>query len=101
MAPQVRRILQSAEPAFLTAYQILDRLPYRDELVAECAKGIRGSGAYHAAASMVREALVNHLGAEVHFDFVATKGATWKVAQTLLEPRHEMAAVYRLAKAAR
>src|SRR4051794_30527942 len=73
---EVRAVLLAAHrgkggdrPNFLTAYQILDRLPTatRDRLVAERTLGGRGSGVSYAAPSVVSDAATSLPGIVVEY----------------------------------
>lgn len=63
----IQGVLLAAHPDALSAEEILDRLPARDALIAQCRIDV-GVGARFAAASMVRNALAE-LGAEVQLSF--------------------------------
>src|SRR5260370_22968726 len=70
---EVRQVLQSAIDAgrygrcFLTAYQILERLPdsTRDRLIAERSRGGHGAGVHYAAPSVVSDAAEMLPGIEI------------------------------------
>ena len=104
IAPDVRNVLATAnkgkgkEPHYLTAYQILDRLPalVRDQLIVE--KGLPGSGAgvYHAAATVVRHALLHHLRGEVEYTYFDNVGATFEVAGHQIRGGNSVCGLYKL-----
>jgi hypothetical protein len=73
IADDVRQVLLSAPDAgqygrcFLTAYQILERLPNatRDRIIAERGHGGQGAGVYYAAPSVVSDAAEMLPGVEI------------------------------------
>jgi hypothetical protein len=101
IAPHLRSVLEDVERdergrrAFLTAYQILDRLKVRDQLIAQC-KLDGGDGiSHHLAAGVVRDSLLANVR-ELEVEIIDTSGATFEVAGKRFKPAPGMAAVYRL-----
>jgi hypothetical protein len=98
----VRRVLANAHagkgtnPCFLTAFQILDRLPsaIRDRIIAERSIGGAGSGQSYAAPSVVSQAAEMVPG--VVIDYIDTRGLTVTVAGRPLTPSYEVCGLYRL-----
>jgi len=71
----VEKVLRNArtgkgtEPAFLTAFQILEALPeqLRDQLIAERTRGGKGAGVTYAAPSVVSDAAEMIPGIEITY----------------------------------
>lgn len=102
VAGDVRRVLDEAEiiegrRAFLSAYQILDRLPVRDRMLTDCEKFQPGDDALHLAASIITRALLQHLTHQVNVDVLDTNGVTIKVGSTTVGSKDGPSAVFRLA----
>jgi hypothetical protein len=101
IAAEVKRVLEGAEISeghrgFLNAYQILDRLSFRDELVSECSRVFKGSGAVDAAAALVSDCAKNHLETEIQIESVATRGIRIEVAGMQVLPRKAGSLLFRL-----
>lgn len=103
-APMVRKVLEDAartgKRSFLTAYQILDRLPdaERAQLIAvHSAVGGLGAGTNDTATNAIAHILSNNLAEEVeepaHFD---ARGAQFKVGDDKIESRDPALGLYRL-----
>ena len=88
---------KGAGPCFLTAYQVLDRLPQatRDRLIAERTLGGTGSGVSYAAPSVVSDAAERLPGIEI--SWVDTRGLSLRVAGQPVSPGYEICALYRIA----
>ena len=99
---EVTAVLQNAArgdgnvPNFLTAYQILDRLPdrIRTRLIAERTLGGRGSGVSYAAPSVV-SAAAEMLQPNVEIRYLDNRGITLQVASTQITPGFEVCGLYR------
>ena len=97
----VRAVLAAARrgkgdrPNYLTAFQILDRLPaeLRTRLVSERTPGGTGAGTVFAAPSVVSRA-ARMAGAEV--EYLDSVGLSVQVAGQPVTPSYEVCAVYRL-----
>lgn len=87
---------KGTEPQFLTAYQILDRLPQaiRDRLVNERTLGGRGAGVRYSAASVVSDAAEDVKGVQIAY--VDTKGLLLEVAGQQVNPGNRLCGMYRL-----
>jgi hypothetical protein len=100
---QVRSVLQNANrgkgdiPNYLTAFQILERLPpqLRDQLIAERGIGGRGCGTSYAAPSVVSDA-AEMLGEHVKIEYMDSTGVSVQVAGQAVTPSNEVCALYRL-----
>lgn len=87
-------------PHFLTAYQILQRLPtQRDVLLATRPKPGEGAKAYWSAASEVQNAL-RGLRSQVDVDFIDTRGMAFVVDKREFRAGYPVVALYRLKRAA-
>lgn len=86
---------KSDRPNFLTAFQILDRLPdpLRARLVGERTAGGEDAGIVFAAPSVVSRA-ARMAGAEV--EYLDSVGLSVQVAGRPVTPSYEVCAVYRL-----
>lgn len=84
------------EPNYLTAYQILDRLPtdIRDRLIRERTIGGQGAGVAYAAPSVVSDAAEKVPGIQI--EYLATRGLVIEVAGQQLRPGFEVCGLYRL-----
>jgi hypothetical protein len=99
---EVRDVLARAsrgkgdETTFLTAYQILARLPeaIRARLIDERQLGGKGTGVHYAAASVVSDAAEQIQGVEVRY--LDTRQLTIHVAGQLVEPGYQVCGLYRL-----
>lgn len=101
---EVRAVLAAANrgkghaPHFLTAYQILERLPHalRDQLISE--RGMPGekAGVYHAAASVVKDALLHQLRSEIEIAYFDNVGASFDVAGSSVRGGYPVCGLYRL-----
>lgn len=96
-----RVLLESARgdgdrPNFLTAYQILDRLPeiMRTRLIEERTLGGRGSGVSYAAPGVVSDAA--KMLPDILVDYIDNRGIQIEVAGQMLTPGHEVCGIYRL-----
>lgn len=101
VASSVRRVLDSAEVVegkrvYLSAYQILDRLEQRDQLLEECGRRCVGEDVYHLAASIITKALLSHLTRDVSFDVVQGQGVSIKVGSSTIGGKNGPSAVFRL-----
>lgn len=99
---EVRSVLADASqgkgtaPSFLTAYQILDRLPdsIRSRLIAERSVGGQSAGSSYCAPSVVADAA--EMIPEVEIAYMDTMGVTLKVAGHVLTPGYSVCGIYRL-----
>ena len=97
----VRAVLASARkgkgdrPNYLTAFQILDRLPdaLRARLIGERTEGGRAAGTVFAAPSVISRA-ARMAGAEV--EYLDSIGLSVLVAGQAVTPSYEVCGVYRL-----
>ena len=100
--PQVRNVLSNASkgkgtvPCFLTAYQILDRLPsaLKETLIHERTRGGKGAGVYYGAASLVSDAAEQI--PEIEISYLDTKGLAIQFEQSSINPGYEVCGLYRL-----
>lgn len=100
---EVLAILQNAKagkgalPKALTAYQVLEMHPRRDELIAKHGRPGRRSGSSFSAAQVVARALMKlEQGGAVKFKYVATAGMFFIVAGEPVVPGYEVCAFYQL-----
>ena len=101
----VRRVLldarrgKGARPNFLTALQILDRLPkeIRSRLISERSGGGEGAGKPFAAPSLVSHAARLIPGVEV--EYMDSVGLSVKVAGEPIAPSYEVCGLYRIVPA--
>lgn len=77
-------------PVFLTAYQILDRLPAatRDRLIAEQTLGGRGAGVSYAAPSVVSDAAEKLPG--IAISWIDTRGLRLEIAGHEVVPGYKI-----------
>lgn len=98
----VQTVLQNAHrgkgdrPNFLTAYQILDRLParLRDQLIAERGLGGQGTGVAYAAPSVVSDAAELVPGRVI--EYMDSVGITVEIAGQRRTPANQVTGLYRL-----
>lgn len=90
------RVRNSDDPPFLTAYQILDRLPdqIRSRLIAERGMGGARAGVNYAAPSVVSDAAEMLQGIDIRW--LDTRTITVDVNKQPITPGAEVVAVYRL-----
>lgn len=84
---------------YLTAYQILDRLPVdlRDRIINERGRGGTGEGVPYAAPSVVAMAaqmVCKDTGGTI--DYIDTAGLKVQVKDQCVEPSYEVCGLYRL-----
>lgn len=99
---QVREVLESARkgkgdrPNYLTAFQILQRLPetLKSRLIEERGIGGKGSGQSYAAPSVVSDAA--ELIPDVEIDYIDSGGLAITVADTAVLPSYEVCGLYRI-----
>ncbi len=102
---EVRAILEQAARGkspttkYLTAYQILDRLPSDryDQLVNQRGRGGKGEGVYYAATSVVAKAaemVCNDSDGDI--DYIDTGGLKVEIKDQIVEPSYEVCGLYRL-----
>ena len=87
------------EPQFLTAYQILDRLPEatKHRLIEERKLGGKGAGVAFAAPSVVANALRQM--PDVETAYIDCRGLLVKLGEETIEPSFDVCAVYRIRRA--
>ncbi len=98
----VADILRSASradgnhPYFLTAYQILNRLPQdiRTRLIRERTMGGRGAGVSYGAPSVVSDAA--EMLPNIKIDYIDNRGIQVEVAGHTITPGFEVCGIYRL-----
>lgn len=101
---EVRQVLCSASRGkgnrlnFLTAFQILDRLPaeIKERLIAERTRGGRGAGQSYAAPSVVSDAAEMLEGIVV--EYVDSQGIEVTVAGQSVTPSNVVCGIYRLSE---
>ena len=83
-------------PNFLTAYQILDRLPpdIRDRLIEERTLGGQGAGVSYSAASIVSDAA--GMLPSIVVEYIDTRGMEMQVAGQGITTGFPVSAIYRL-----
>lgn len=83
-------------PYFLTAYQILDRLPdeIRTRLIQERTLGGSGAGVHYAATSVVSDAAA--MLPNIRIDYIDNRGMQVQVAGQTITPGFEVCGIYRL-----
>lgn len=99
----VRKVLEAANkgkgrhPQFLTAYQILNRLPQetRERLITERSLPGKGAGVHHAAASVVMHA-IRQLGSEVDVEYFDNVGISFEVGGASIVAGYPVCGLYRL-----
>lgn len=99
----VRRVLRSASrgkgtrPSFLTAYQVLNRLRDRAQLIAEHGRGGRGHGTHFAAPSVVVNALKRlRRSGEVVVTFLDTADLQMTIGNETVSAGNRVCALYRM-----
>lgn len=80
IASDIRSVLENAErlagrPVLLSARDILDRMSWREQLLAECADPRSSERTVHAAVAAITRTLITELRHDVHFDVTATPTA--------------------------
>lgn len=102
IADDVRRALREASkgkgtrPQLLTAYQILDRIPQRDQLIRERGMPGREAGVHHAAASVVRDSIRYDLKNEVEVEYFDNVGVVFEVGGNHVRAGFPVCGLYRL-----
>ena len=99
----VRKVLETArkgkgsDPQFLTAYQILNRLPQetRGRLITERSMPGKGAGVHQAAASVVMHA-IRQIGSEVDVEYFDNSGISFEVAGERITAGYPVCGLYRL-----
>ena len=102
IAPLVAEVLRSASqadgehPYFLTAYQILDRLPddIRTRLIQERTLGGSGAGVRYGAPSVVSDAA--EMLPNIRIDYIDNRGIQVQVAGQTITPGFEVCGIYRI-----
>ena len=102
IADEVRAVLRSAhvgkgtERRFLTAYQILERLPapLRDEVIADRGLPGKGGGSNYSAASLIADAAESLHGVETAF--LDCGGITFSVGKHEVVPGYPLCGLYRI-----
>lgn len=103
IAADVRRVLQRASkgkgsrPQWLTAYQILDRLPQRELLVDERGMPGKDAGAHQAAASVVADAIRYELKDEVEVTYFDNVGVLFEIDGVPVRAGFPVCGIYRIA----
>lgn len=100
---EVQHVLVSAHcgkgnsPYYLTAFQILERLPpgIRDRLIAERTRGGANAGTIFAAPSVVSKAARLILGVQI--EYMDCVGISVLIAGQDINPSYEVCGLYRLA----
>ncbi len=89
--------IKDDRPYYLTAYQILDRLPndIRTRLIQERTIGGRGAGVSYGAPSVVSDA-AELLKPDIEIDYIDNVGMHVDVAGTPITPGFEVCGIYRL-----
>jgi len=103
LVQEVRRVLLNATdgkgtaPGFLTAFQILDRLPQelRDGLIRQRGGVGAGSGASYSPTKDIANA-IKALGNEVEPLYMDARGITFKVGDETVSPGYGMISIYRI-----
>jgi hypothetical protein len=87
---------ENNHPNFLTAYQILDRLPpaIRDRLIRERGTGGQNSGWPYAAPTLVAQAAQKVPG--VVIDYIDNRGISVEVAGRVVKGGFEVCGIFRL-----
>jgi len=101
---QVRDVLLEAasgkgpNPHYLTAHQILDRLPtaIRDQIIAERGMPGRGGGPWGASQVVSDAAQMLERSGDVDIDFLDTRGVTLSVAEQSITPGNQVCGLYRM-----
>ena len=98
----VRQVLLAAHrgrgcSSFLTAYQILDRLPpaIRARLISERTVGGEGAGTEYGAPSVVARAAMSIPGVQI--EYMDSVGIAIQVDRRSVTPSYEVCGLYRLA----
>ena len=88
---------KGSRPHYLTAYQILDRLPenLRSQLIEERTLGGKDTGEHYSAASLVSDA-TELLKPNIEIDYIDTEGLSINIAGTLVNPGYEVCGLYRI-----
>ena len=78
IASDIRSVLENAErlagrPVLLSAREILERMSWRDQLLAECTDPRSTERTAHAAVAVITRMLITELRQEVHFDVTAAQ----------------------------
>lgn len=99
---EVREVLENAfcgkgkQPCYLTAYQILDRLPryIGERLILERGLGGRGNGTHYSAASVVSNAA--EMIGNVETVFLDTEGIRLRIGEQDVAPGSRSCGLYRI-----
>ena len=87
VVPHIRQVLTAAEVIagkrrYLSAYQILERLPNRDAIVASFPA--YGLEAFHQAAALITTAVMSHLSDEITMDIANGAEVGFRVGSTTI-----------------
>ncbi len=101
---EIRRVLEHAAKGkgththYVTAYQILDRLPrqMRADLIAQFGKSGAGVGDWQSAAKHIANLIKGMGGVDV--DYLDTRGAQFRMADEWREAGYEVCGLYRLSR---
>jgi hypothetical protein len=101
---EVRRVLRSAakgkgaDPNYLTAYQILNRLPadLRIRLIEKYGRSGKTGGRGHGAANQIRGVLTRSLKKELDIVYFDNKGLTLLIGDETIEAGNRVCALYRI-----
>ena len=87
---------KGSSPCFLTAYQILDRLPshLKNDLISERGLGGKGTGVQYSAASLVSDAAEMVDGIEI--DYLDTDGLYLTINNKKVEAGFVVCGIYKL-----
>lgn len=94
---EVLTILRQAN-TFMSAYQVLDRLSTRDQLIRERGLPGLGSGTSYTAASVIAQA-IQMLEGEPGYQppiYLLSRGVVFEVAGELIQSGYESCALYRI-----
>ena len=89
---------KGSSPCFLSAYQILDRLPsaLKNDLIFERGLGGKGTGVHYSAASLVSDAAEKVEGIEI--DYLDTDGLNITINNQKVEAGFEVCGIYKLTR---
>lgn len=86
-------------PRGMMSYQVLDKLPNRDQLLADYGKPGKNSGIYFPASQVVSRALMRlERCGLVNFSYYSSAGIYVLVAGKMVEPGYEVTAFYTLTR---
>ena len=101
---EVREVLENASsgkgesPHYLTAYQILDRLPdaLKDRIISERGPSGKGAGSHYSSASLISDAA--ELVEDIEISYLDARGLSMTVGNLGIQAGFEVCGIYRISR---